>query len=104
MLGGLPWFAWIALVGILVWGALQALELLTGRTLPGETLKEEVRELKERLDAIEGRPAAGELDGGAARGGSALEHRIERLEARADRREAREKDRQEWDRRADGIG
>ena len=61
MLAGLPWFAWIAIVGILVWGTLQVLELVTGRTLPGEALKEEVEELRQRLDALEGRPPAGEI-------------------------------------------
>lgn len=103
MLGGLPWFAWIAIVAILVWGTLQVLQLVTGRALPGEDLRDEVEELRQRLDAIEGRPAAGELTGRAG-GGPELERRIERLEARADRREARDRQHDDWDRRAGEIG
>ena len=104
MLGGLPWFAWIAIVAILVWGTLQVVQLVTGRALPGEEMKKEVEELRTRLDAIEGRRPAGELPARADAEASDLERRLERLEARADRREARDREHDDWDRRAGELG
>ncbi|TFH97878.1 hypothetical protein [Micrococcus lylae] len=110
----LPWFAWIPIVAILVWGAVQIAQLITGRSvegLEGSGLSDRMDELEHRLSELESwsdqvgdatrRPA---VERGGASGGESLEHRIERLEARADRREARDRDRDDWDRRAKDLG
>ena len=85
----LPWFAWIPIVAILVWGAVQIAQLITGRSvegLEGSGLSDRMDELEYRLSELESwsdqvgdaprRPA---VERGGASGGESLEHRIERL-------------------------
>lgn len=111
----LPWFAWVAIVAIIVYGGVQIVQLVLGRSiedLEGSGLSGRLDELEQRIDGLEThlgelepgaqRPA---LRGGAAEGGAEpLERRIERLEARADRREARDRDSDDWNRQAKDLG
>lgn len=112
----LPWFAWIAIVAILVYGGVQIVQLVLGRSiegLEGSGLTDRLDELEHRIDELE--THLGELEPGAQRpalrgraaaqdGGEPLERRIERLEARADRREARDRDNDDWNRQAKDLG
>ena len=52
MVGGLPWFAWIAIVAILVWGTLQVVQLVTGRALPGDAADHEARYIEAAVRGI----------------------------------------------------
>lgn len=50
----MPWFAWIAVVGIVVWGLLALVAMITGRTMPGsEDSSEEIEELQQRIQELE---------------------------------------------------
>lgn len=111
----LPWFAWIAIVAIVVYSGVQIVQLVLGRSiegLEGSGLTERLDELEYRIDELE--THLGELEPGAQRpalrggaaadGGEPLERRIERLEARADRREARDRENDDWDRQAKDLG
>ena len=92
----MPWFAWIAIVAIVVWGGLSLFSMATGRPLPGSGQDgdpKELEELRKRVEALE----AGEVR-------PELERRIDRLEARVERRELREKSHDDWDRRARDLG
>ena len=91
----MPWFAIVAIVGIAVWGAVMVLSMLLGKPLPGSPTVggKELQELRERLEALE----SGETDPG-------VERRIERLEARLDKRESRELEQDGWERQARELG
>lgn len=47
----IPWFAWIAIVGALVWGVIQVVGILASRG----TTKRGHEELKHRIEALERR-------------------------------------------------
>ncbi|MDO5493080.1 MAG: hypothetical protein Q4F53_05650 [Nesterenkonia sp.] len=63
----MPWFGWIAVVGILVWGSLMIISMLTGRTVPwgdeDSHDSEGLEELRRRVAELESRGSAGELEG-----------------------------------------
>jgi hypothetical protein len=91
----MPWFAWIAIVAILVWGGITVFSMVTGKPLPRSDGGDpgELETLRKRIEALEkgtGRPE--------------LEQRIERLEARQDRREARDLEHDRWSQRARELG
>lgn len=92
----MPWIAWVAIVAILVWGGITVLSMVTGKPLPwsdqaGGT--DELEKLRQRVKALEKGTARPEL-----------EQRIERLEARQDRREARDIEHERWAREARELG
>lgn len=91
----MPWFAIVAIVGIGVWGVVMILSMVLGKPLPGTPTvgAQELQELRERLEALE----SGEAD-------PHVERRIERIEARLDKREARELEQDGWDRQARDLG
>jgi hypothetical protein len=91
----MPWFAWIAIIAILVWGGITVFSMATGKPLPwsegggpGEldTLRKRVEALEKGTDRPE------------------LEQRVERLETRQDRREARDLEHDRWSLRARELG
>ncbi|GAA4479776.1 hypothetical protein GCM10023190_23460 [Enteractinococcus fodinae] len=52
----IPWFAWIAIVGIVVWGMVAAVGSITGRphqARRGECDHEDVEQLKRRIEQLE---------------------------------------------------
>ncbi|MCY1157454.1 MAG: hypothetical protein MOP51_475 [Citricoccus sp.] len=91
----MPWFAWIAIVAILVWGGITVLSMVTGKPLPwaegGDP--QELDTLRKRVEALEKGTARPEL-----------EQRVDRLEARQDRREARDLEHARWARQARELG
>lgn len=91
----MPWFGWIAIVAILVWGGLSLFSMITGRPLPGSDGSggQELEELKKRIEALEQGAASPEL-----------ERRVDRLEARQDRRDARDLEQDRWTRQARELG
>lgn len=60
----MPWFAWIAVVAIVVWGVLMLIGTITGRPLPGSADHEDVEELRTRIKELEARASAGQLESG----------------------------------------
>lgn len=91
----MPWFAIVAIVGIGVWGLVMILGMILGKPLPGTSSvsEKELQELRDRLEALE-----------SGAGQPAVERRIERIEARLDKREARELEQDGWDRQARDLG
>lgn len=62
--GPMPWFAWIAIVAIVVFGITQIISMATGRPLPSGAKSDEVEELRRRIAELEadGDAAPKELD------------------------------------------
>lgn len=92
----MPWFAWIAIIAILVWGGLSVFSMVTGRPLPGSEDKsdpEELAKLKKRVKALEAGAITPEL-----------ERRIDRIEAKVDKRELRDNEHDAWERQARQLG
>ncbi|MDI3329943.1 MAG: hypothetical protein QJR09_04300 [Micrococcus sp.] len=91
----MPWYAIVAIVAIVIFGAITILSMVTGKPLPWSQGGDpgELETLRRRLDALERGTARPEL-----------EQRIERLEARQDRREARDLEQDRWTRRARELG
>ncbi|GAA1139207.1 hypothetical protein [Nesterenkonia lutea] len=59
----LPWFAWIAIIAIVVFGLTQIVSMATGRPLPGGShAEEELEELRKRLKKLEKRSGTAELE------------------------------------------
>lgn len=59
----MPWTAWVAIVGIIVFGLTQVISMVTGRPLPGGSgTSEELEELRKRIKKLEKAHSAGELD------------------------------------------
>lgn len=54
----MPWFAWIAIVAIVVWGVIAVISMTTGRPLPSGAKRDEVEELHKRIAELESEPAA----------------------------------------------
>ena len=55
---GIPWFAWIAIVGIVVWGLVAAVGSITGRPhVSGDDAaqRDEIEHLKRRIEDLEAR-------------------------------------------------
>lgn len=69
--------------------------MILGKPLPGTSSvsEKELQELRDRLEALE-----------SGAGQPAVERRIERIEARLDKREARELEQDGWDRQARDLG
>jgi hypothetical protein len=91
----MPWFAWIAIVAILVWGGISIYGMASGKPLPwseGGDPKD-IEALKKRLEALESGQAKPEL-----------ERRIDRLEARVEKRELRDSAHDDWERHARELG
>ena len=91
----MPWFAIVAIVGIGVWGVVMILSMVMGKPLPGTSSvgEKELKELRARLEALE----QGTVE-------PQVERRIERIEARLDKRETRELEQDGWDRQARDLG
>lgn len=94
----MPWFAWIAIVAILVWGGLSVFSMVTGRPLPGSDADgkadpKELEALKKRIAALE----AGQVR-------PELERRIDRIEAKVDKRELRDHEHDAWEQQARQLG
>lgn len=92
----MPWFAWIAIIAIIVWGGLNVFSMATGRPLPGSDKggdPAELEKLRKRVEALE----SGELR-------PEVERRIDRLEARVEKRELREDEHDAWSREARRLG
>lgn len=50
----MPWFAWIAVVAIVIFGITQVISMATGRPIPrGSADDEELETLRKRLQALE---------------------------------------------------
>jgi hypothetical protein len=91
----MPWFAWIAIIAILVWGGITVFSMATGKPLPWSEGGDpgELDRLRKRVEALEKGTDRPEL-----------EQRVERLEARQDRREARDLEHDRWSQRARELG
>lgn len=92
----MPWFAWIAIIGILVWGGINIFSMASGKALPwseNEGNPEEIEKLKKRLEALESGQVRPEV-----------ERRIDRLEAKVDKRELRDNEHDSWERQAKQLG
>ncbi|WBL19507.1 MULTISPECIES: hypothetical protein [Citricoccus] len=105
-MGMIPWFAWIAIVAIIVWGITMVVGTLTGRDLPGSGSSEELEKLKKRVKKLESQVGSGAIEAGA--GGddnvrAELEARLERLEIRAQKRDDQAQKHDDWLRRAEEL-
>ncbi|MGO1182269.1 MAG: hypothetical protein ACTHZ5_03990 [Micrococcaceae bacterium] len=103
---GLPWFAWIAIVAVIVWGVVMVVGTVTGRDLPGSGSSDELEKLKKRVKELESREGAGAGEVSGAEGESVraeLESRLERLEIRAEKRDAQAQQHDDWLRRAEEL-
>ncbi|MEW1980409.1 hypothetical protein AB0333_05700 [Citricoccus sp. NPDC079358] len=92
----MPWFAWIAIIAILVWGGLMVFSMVTGKAIPGsdqESDPKELEGLKKRIEALESGQVKPEV-----------ERRIDRLEARVEKREVRDNEHDAWERKAKELG
>ncbi|GAA1125952.1 hypothetical protein [Citricoccus alkalitolerans] len=93
----MPWFAWIAIIAILVWGGIMVFSMVTGKAIPGSdgesTDPEELERLKKRIEALESGQVKPEV-----------ERRIDRLEARVEKRELRDSEHEAWERKAREMG
>jgi hypothetical protein len=91
----MPWFAWVAIIAILVWGGISIYGMASGKPLPWSegADKDELEKLRQRVKALEAGTARPEL-----------EQRIDRLEARVDKRELRDSAHDDWERRARDLG
>lgn len=49
----MPWFAWIVVVAIVVFGITQVISMATGRPLPGGSDPDDVKKLKKRVAELE---------------------------------------------------
>ena len=58
----MPWFAWIAIVAIVVWGVIAVISMTTGRPLPSGAKRDEVEELHKRIAELESESAAPEVE------------------------------------------
>lgn len=58
----MPWFAWIAIVGIVVWGVIAIISMTTGRPLPSGAKSDEVEELQKRIAELESESQRKKLD------------------------------------------
>ncbi|MFC7401428.1 hypothetical protein [Citricoccus sp. GCM10030269] len=92
----MPWFAWIAIIAILVWGGLNILSMITGRPLPGSDKDGDPKRLEDLQKRIEA------LETGQVR--PEVERRIDRLEARVEKRELRDSEHDAWERQAKDLG
>lgn len=104
----IPWFAWIAIVAIIIWGITMVVGTVTGRDLPGSANSDEFEKLKKRVKELEAQvgklPDDGEISSGSAEVPEELEARLQRLETRADKRDARAQEHDAWERRARDLG
>ncbi|MGO1883947.1 MAG: hypothetical protein ACTH3G_01075 [Citricoccus sp.] len=92
----MPWFAWIAIIAILVWGGISLYGMASGKPLPWSedtTDPQELEKLKKRIDALESGQAKPEL-----------ERRIDRIEAKVEKREIRDNQHDAWERQAKELG
>ncbi|MEO9247052.1 hypothetical protein ABDK96_05120 [Citricoccus nitrophenolicus] len=94
----MPWFAWIAIIAILVWGGLSVFSMVTGRPLPGSDAEgkadpKELEALRKRIEALESGQVKPEL-----------ERRIDRIEAKVEKREIRDNEHDAWERQAKRLG
>ncbi|NUL44660.1 hypothetical protein F7P69_05535 [Cellulosimicrobium funkei] len=93
----MPWFAWIAIIAILVWGGIMVFSMVTGKAIPGSEADssdpKELERLKKRIEALESGQVKPEV-----------ERRIDRLEARVEKREVRDNDHDAWERKAKELG
>ncbi|GAA1683059.1 hypothetical protein GCM10010977_30880 [Citricoccus zhacaiensis] len=92
----MPWFAWIAIIAILVWGGITVFSMVSGKPLPwseNESDPQELERLKKRIEALE----SGQLK-------PEVERRIDRLEARVEKRELRDNEHEAWERKAREMG
>ncbi|TLP98492.1 hypothetical protein FEF26_04870 [Nesterenkonia salmonea] len=93
----MPWFAWIAIVAILVFGITQIISMATGRPLPGGSDDDEVKKLRKRVDELETGSDSAEIEHSIPSKSEvnlAAEDRwrIEMLEARLEELEKNRKD------------
>lgn len=58
----MPWYGWIAIAAIIIFGLTQAISILTGRPLTGSSSPEELEELRKRVKELEQARTAGELE------------------------------------------
>ena len=92
----MPWFAWIAIVAIIVFGITQIIGLATGRSLSKGADAEEIEQLKKRIEELESSPQ--EIEGQIPTKGEenmAAEDRwrLDMLEARLEELEKKPKNR-----------
>jgi BMFP domain-containing protein YqiC len=58
----MPWFAWIVIVAILIFGLIQVISMATGRPLAADSESEEVKKLKKRIEELEASQAPQEIE------------------------------------------
>lgn len=54
----IPWFAWIAIVAIIMWGIVMVVGSITGRSMPSSRTtahEAEIEHLKSRVEELEAR-------------------------------------------------
>ncbi len=91
----MPWFGWIAIVAIVVFGALQLVSMFSGRPIPWQSRGEDTQALEDRIAELEKKLDSGEIEAPRAPTRSEenlaaedrwrldmLETRLENLEAR----------------------
>ncbi|WP_022873385.1 hypothetical protein [Nesterenkonia alba] len=64
-MGEMPWYGWIVIAAILVFGLTQVISMISGRPIPnttGAADPAEIEELKERIAELERTISAGELE------------------------------------------
>ncbi|NUL47622.1 hypothetical protein F7P69_20805 [Cellulosimicrobium funkei] len=93
----MPWFAWIAIIAILVWGGITVFSMVSGKPLPWSEDEggdpRELEALKKRIEALE-----------SGRVKPELERRIDRIEAKVEKRELRDHEHDAWERQARKLG
>ncbi|RJN31612.1 hypothetical protein [Nesterenkonia natronophila] len=58
----MPWFAWIVIVAILIFGLTQVVSMATGRPLTTGSDSEEVKKLRKRIEELEASQASQEIE------------------------------------------
>lgn len=98
----MPWFAWIAIIAIVVFGITQVISMATGRPLPGGSDPDDVKKLKKRVAELEASQSPKELEDkiptkSEANLAAEDRWRIEMLEARLEEMEKSRKDTEDDD-------
>lgn len=92
----MPWIAWVAIIAILVWGGITVFSMASGKPLPwseNESDPQELEALRKRVEALESGQVKPEL-----------ERRIDRIEAKVEKREIRDNEHDAWERQARKLG
>ncbi len=58
----MPWFGWIAIIAIAVFGTLQVVSMISGRPIPWDSEDQDTGDLEERVKALEKKLESGQIE------------------------------------------